>query len=189
AQGRSCTGYSHAEHRISPETGLVLTPSDPPPFEILNRDGASRAVLICDHASRAIPAALGELGLDAVALSRHIAWDIGIEDVTRRLAKRLDAVAVLSGYSRLVIDCNRRLGDPTSMAQESDGTVVPGNRGLAEHDRAARVEACFRPYHAAICEILDGRGRAKLPFALVSMHSFTPIMAGVERPWHVGILS
>lgn len=167
----------------------MLRPGDPPPFEILNRDGACRAVLICDHASRAVPSALDALGLDGAALSRHIAWDIGIEDVTRRLAKRLDAAAILSGYSRLVIDCNRRLGDPTSIAQESDGVVVPGNRGLGPQERAARVESCFHPYHAAISSVLDGRFRARLASALVSMHSFTPVMAGLERPWHVGILS
>src|SRR5690606_32955860 len=91
----------------------LLGPGDPPPFEVVNPDGAGRVVLIADHAGRAIPAALGTLGLDEVALARHIAWDIGIADVTRRLAERLDAPAVLAGYSRLVIDCNRHLDDPT----------------------------------------------------------------------------
>jgi predicted N-formylglutamate amidohydrolase len=145
-------------------------------------------VLICDHAGRAIPAALGTLGLDETALARHIAWDIGIAEVTRHVSRRLDAAAVLGGYSRLVIDCNRRLDDPTSIAQESDGMPVPGNRGLDRAARAARAAACFEPYHGAIDRILDGRMRAGLVPAVVSMHSFTPVMNGFERPWHVGVL-
>ncbi len=169
------------------ESGL-LRPGDPPPFEVVNPDGAGRVVLIADHAGRAIPAALGGLGLDAAALARHIAWDIGIGDVTRRLARRLDAPAVLAGYSRLVIDCNRRLDDPTSIAQESDDVPVPGNRALAAADREARAAAVFAPYHAAIQGVIDGRRRAGIVPALVSMHSFTPVMNGFERPWHVGIL-
>lgn len=172
----------------APDAAALLSPGDPPTVEILNRDGACRAILICDHASRAVPAVLANLGLDEAALVRHIAWDIGVADVTRRLARRLDAVAVLSGYSRLVIDCNRRLGDPTSIAQESDGVPVPGNRGLSATERSARADACFHPYHAAIAGVLDGRRRAGLVPALVSMHSFTPVMAGFERPWHIGIL-
>ncbi|HET6222397.1 MAG TPA: N-formylglutamate amidohydrolase, partial [Dongiaceae bacterium] len=123
----------------------LLQPGDPPPFEIVNPDGAARLVLIADHAGRAIPRALGSLGLGPAELARHIAWDIGIGDVTRRLARQLGAPALLCGYSRLVIDCNRRLGDPTSIAQESDGIAVPGTRGLAAAERARRVEALFQP--------------------------------------------
>ena len=166
----------------------LLGPGDPPPFEIANPDGAARIVLLGDHAGRAIPQALGTLGLGPAELARHIAWDIGIADVTRRLARRLDAPAVLAGYSRLVIDCNRKLGDPTSMPQESDGVPIPGNRGLTPAGRARRVAALFTPYHDAVARVIDGRRRAGLVPAIVSMHSFTPVMKGFERPWHIGIL-
>lgn len=166
----------------------LIGPDDPPPFEMINQAGASRAVLICDHAGRAIPKALGTLGLDEAALWRHIAWDIGIADVTRELSRLMDAPAVLAGYSRLVIDCNRRLGDPTSIAQESDGVRVPGNCGLTAADRVARAEACFHPYHQAVSRLMAARMNAGLVPALISMHSFTPVMNGFERPWHVGIL-
>ncbi len=171
-----------------PGSESPLGPGDPPPFEIVNPDGAGRPVLIADHAGRAIPAALDRLGLGDAELARHIAWDIGIADVTRQLARRLDAPAVLCGYSRLVIDCNRRLDDPTSIAQESDGVPVPGNRGLAPPDRKSRAAAIFEPYHGAVARLLDGRRRAGIVPALVSMHSFTPVMNGFERPWHIGIL-
>jgi predicted N-formylglutamate amidohydrolase len=166
----------------------LLRPGDPAPFEIVNRDGTARIVLIADHAGRAIPQALGTLGLGPAELARHIAWDIGIADVTRRLAKRLDAPAALAGYSRLVIDCNRKLGNPTSIAQESDHVMVPGNRGLTPADRAQRVAALFTPYHDAVAGVIESRRRAGLVPALVSMHSFTPVMNGFERPWHIGIL-
>ena len=106
----------------------LLGPGDPPPFELHNEGGGRPCLLICDHASAVIPKILGDLGLDAGQRRRHIAWDIGIAEVTRRLANLLGAPAVLSGYSRLVIDCNRHLEDPSSIAQESDDVPVPGNR-------------------------------------------------------------
>lgn len=166
----------------------LLGPGDPPPFELHNEGGGRRCLLICDHASPAIPAALGDLGLDAGQRRRHIAWDIGIAEVTRRLARLLDAPAVLSGYSRLVIDCNRQLDDPTSIAQESDDVPVPGNRGLDAGARAARAAACFWPYHQAITAQIGRMREAGRPPALISLHSFTPVMKGFERPWHIGVL-
>ncbi|WP_217807837.1 N-formylglutamate amidohydrolase [Oceanibacterium hippocampi] len=157
-------------------------------FESVNEDGASDIILICDHASRAVPADLADLGLETDLLWRHIAWDIGAADVARRLAGYLDAPAMLSCFSRLVIDPNRFLDDPSSIPEVSDGIEVPGNAGLdraAREDRAARF---FRPYHEAVSAMRSRvMARTKLP-ALVSVHSFTPVMDGFERPWHVGVL-
>lgn len=145
-------------------------------------------LLTCDHASNAVPRALDSLGLPPATLTKHIAWDIGAAAVTRLLAEALDAPAVLAGYSRLVIDCNRDPGDPTSIPVVSDGVAVPGNRDLAEAARAARRATCFAPYHMAIDGRLDALLAAGAPPALLSIHSFTPVMAGVVRPWHIGIL-
>ena len=145
-------------------------------------------LLTCDHASNAIPRALGDLGLPPAARRQHVAWDIGAAAVTRLLAEALDAPALLTGYSRLVIDCNRDPGDPTSIPAVSDGVAVPGNRRLTEAARAARRDACFAPYHTAIAARLDALMAAGRPPALLSIHSFTPVMAGVARPWHIGIL-
>ena len=176
------------------QDGGLLAPDEPRPFELFNRAGKAPLLLLCDHATRFIPRALGRLGLDEAALERHIAWDIGIAEVTRRLARRLDATAVLSHFSRLVVDPNRRLDNPTLMPEISDGTVVPGNRNLDATARRARVDTFFRPYHAAIAAQLDAmppQGKEKeegrVP-VLVSMHSFTPIMHGIARPWELGIL-
>jgi predicted N-formylglutamate amidohydrolase len=168
--------------------GDLLLPDDPPPFEVINPQGRARLVLFSDHAGRAIPQRLGTLGLKQTELDQHIGWDIGIANLARKLAAALDAPAVLCGYSRLVIDCNRRLDDPTSIAQESDRIVVPGNRGLSDEDRKARQAAIFRPYHAAISEAIARRRAAGPDPAVLSLHSFTPRMNGFARPWHVGIL-
>jgi predicted N-formylglutamate amidohydrolase len=166
----------------------LLGPDDPPPVEVLDPGGRAPVLLICDHASRAVPQRLGKLGVDDAALMRHIGWDIGAAEVTRHLVRRLDAPAVLSGYSRLVADCNRRLGDPSCMPEVSDGTEVPGNRGLTAADRAARAASLYEPYHDAIARRLDEFARRGVAPAIVSLHSFTPVMNGFVRPWHIGIL-
>lgn len=168
----------------------LLGSKDPPPFTVVNPGGQSALVLICDHASNTVPAALKQLGLGLEERVRHIAWDIGAAGVTRRLAARLDAPAVLCGYSRLVIDCNRPPGDPTSIAEVSDGTFVPGNRALDDAAVEARVNEIFWPYHQAITQMLAQRwrhGHGRAP-ALVAIHSFTPTMNGFRRPWHLGVL-
>jgi predicted N-formylglutamate amidohydrolase len=171
-----------------PASAPQLGPSDTPPYEVTNPEGTAPILFVCDHAGRAIPASLGRLGLDETALARHIAWDIGIAELTRDLALRFGAPAVLSTYSRLVIDCNRRLDDPTSIPVVSDRVPVPANLALTPDARSARAEACFLPYHRAIDRLLDGFARRDLAPVLISMHSFTPVFQGFERPWHVGVL-
>lgn len=163
----------------------LLSPDEPPAVEIVNADGSSSAVLLCDHASNRVPERLGNLGLDPVQLADHISWDPGAADVARRLSAVLDAPLVLSGYSRLVIDCNRPLSSTESIAKESSGVPVPGNRGLSPAERESRINALFRPYHDAIDELLDGRSRR--PSLLLSIHSFSPVLNGRPRPWQIGI--
>ncbi|MGH6953386.1 MAG: N-formylglutamate amidohydrolase [Alphaproteobacteria bacterium] len=166
----------------------LLGPGEPPAVEVVNPGGRAPLVLICDHASRRIPRALDSLGLDRDSLKRHIAWDIGAARVARRLSRRFDAPLVLSGYSRLVIDCNRRLADPTSIPAESEDTMVPGNQRVSRADARERARTCFKPYHRAIVELLGAKLGAGLVPALVSVHSFTPVYHGERRPWHVGVL-
>ncbi|MDH5833154.1 N-formylglutamate amidohydrolase [Luteimonas kalidii] len=169
-------------------TASLLSPDDPPAFTVLHPDGRSPWLLVADHAGQAVPAALARLGLPQAELDRHIGWDIGIAGVTSRLAERLDACAILQTYSRLVIDCNRPLEAPGSIAAVSDGTVVPGNQTLDAGQRAQRVDAIFAPYHARITDELDRRAAQSRPTILVAMHSFTPAMDGTARPWHAGVL-
>ena len=164
------------------------SPGDPAPVTVLRGDGASPFLLIADHAGNAVPAALGRLGLPQSELERHIGWDIGIAGTTARLSERLDACAIMQAYSRLVIDCNRPLASPGSIAERSDGTEVPGNLGLDARQRRQRVDEIFSPYHARIAAELDRRAAAGRPTILVAMHSFTPSLAGRDRPWHAGVL-
>ncbi len=146
-------------------------------------------VLTCDHASCAIPRCLRQLGLDAREIRRHIGWDIGAELVTLNLSQRFDAPAVLSSYSRLVIDCNRRIGSETSIPEVSDGTPIPGNLGISMAEADQRAEALFRPYHAAISQVLNGVRQSGRTPLYVAIHSFTIKLAqGGRRPWHFGVL-
>lgn len=167
-------------------TTPLLGSSDPAPVELVA--GAAPVLLTCDHASRAVPIALGSLGLDDTVLARHIGWDIGAAPVTRALASMLGAPALLAGYSRLVIDCNREPSNASSIPLVSDGVVIPGNHGLSAAEASARRRAIFAPYHAAIAQSIERfLDRGVVP-ALLAIHSFTPAMNGTARPWHVGIL-
>lgn len=167
----------------------LLGPGDPASVELLRPNGTAAAVLICDHASAAVPHALGCLGVADCDRLRHIGWDIGAAAVTRGLAERLDAPALLAGYSRLVIDLNRQPGGPGSIPPVSDGTVIPANQALSEAQAQSRVDALFWPYHHAVTEAIGRQWqRSGSPPALIAMHSFTPVMGGCARPWHVGIL-
>lgn len=173
---------------LSSNRPALLGNGDPPPFEIVNPEGRARAVLFCDHASWAVPAALDCLGLDESRLRLHVGWDIGAGDVTRRIAALIDAPAVLAGYSRLVIDCNRPLDSPASIPRVSDEVEIPGNRNVDDEAARARADACFRPYHDAVDDIIARAAERAGPPAVISMHSFAPMLDGFERPWHVGIL-
>jgi predicted N-formylglutamate amidohydrolase len=166
----------------------LLGRDDPPAVHVINEDGRAPLVLACDHASNAVPERLGDLGLGPDRLSDHIAWDRGAAEVARLLAVRLEAPAVLAGFSRLVIDCNRDPANDTSIAKASHGVLVPGNVGLSAAEVAQRRAEIFEPYHAAI-ERLLARPRAdgRVP-AFVTIHSFTPVLDGVARPWHLGVL-
>jgi predicted N-formylglutamate amidohydrolase len=165
-----------------------LQDHEPPPVVEENGSGSSPFLLVCDHYGRAIPRVLDTLGLPESELSRHIAWDIGIAGVASRLSGLIDAHLVAQRYSRLVIDCNRPPGAPSSIPMISEATTVPGNEGLTREDADARRAAVFEPYHRRIDEVIDARRRDHKPTVLLSLHSFTPVYAGIARPWHVGTL-
>jgi predicted N-formylglutamate amidohydrolase len=165
----------------------IITPNEPPVLE-LHVSGASPFLLTCDHYGRLIPDALGGLGLPESELQRHIAWDIGIAGVAERLSAALGAHLIAQRYSRLVIDCNRPPGVASSIPVLSEATAIPGNEGISPADAAARRRAIFEPYHRRIKEAIDGRLAQGRRTVLISLHSFTPVYAGVARPWHIGTL-
>ena len=163
-------------------------PTWPEPVELINRAGKSEIVLLCEHASNYIPHEYEGLGLHAADLERHIAWDIGAAELTRRLSARLDAPAFLGCYSRLLIDLNRPLDAPGSIPVRSEETDIPKNMELDGEERSFRVDKLFRPFHLAIEAHLADRQKRGLPTCIVSVHSFTPVFIGQARPWHAGVL-
>lgn len=165
----------------------LLGETDPPPVVIESRTGALRALVVADHAGRAFPARLNRLGLPVEATWRHIAWDLGAGQLARALAARWDCSSICATYSRLVVDCNRHIDDPSAFSTRGDGHRIPGNEALGDADRRARVDACHTPYHAAIETLLD-RLTKEGPTALVAIHSFVPVLGRSARPWNAGVL-
>ncbi len=164
----------------------LLESGEAPAVEVANPSGRSAVVLLCDHASPLLPRRLGDLGLSASQRLDHIGWDIGAAAVARRLSALIDAPLVLSGYSRLAIDCNRPPGAATSIPEVTGGIEVPGNRNLGAEERAARETELFRPYHAAVTALLDRRAAEGTRSVVLAIHSFTPDL-GTPRPWQIGI--
>ena len=169
-------------------TKRLLTDDDPLPFVIINDESTSPVLLVCDHASRRLPAALGNMGLDPFALRCHLALDIGAAALTGRLAKKLSLTAVLCQYSRLVVDCNRQLMDPGAFLEFGDGIVVTGNRNLHAAAKKIRADEIYWPYHNAVASQVERLVAAGQPPVFVSLHSFTPVINGQYRPWEVGVL-
>ena len=166
----------------------LLAPDEPPPVFATRRGGTSPFVIAVDHASRRIPRRLGNLGLEARDLERHIAWDIGAFEVARAVSDALDAALVAQNYSRLVIDCNRRGDDPTSIPSVSESTPIPGNLNLSEEQIAARRQEIFEPYHAHLRALLDERASARRRTILIVQHSMTNVFKGVRRQMHAAVL-
>ncbi len=166
----------------------LLSPDEPPPFIESGRHGRSNFVIVVDHASRRIPRRLGDLGLPASELQRHIAWDIGALGVASGMAAALDAPLVAQNYSRLVIDCNRDPKVPSSIPRLSESVEIPGNIGLNDAEAAARRIEIFEPYHAHVTELLNERAAAGRTTILVAQHTMTPIFHGVRREMHAAVL-
>ena len=145
-------------------------------------------LLLCDHASNAVPAEYGDLGVAAAEFRRHIAYDIGAAAATHRMASLLEAPAILTTYSRLLIDPNRGTFDPTLVMRVSDGAIVPGNARIDDAEVTRRTRRWWQPYRDRIDATLDAMLATGVVPAVVSMHSFTPAMKGVARPWHIGLL-
>jgi len=166
----------------------LLAADEPPPFIEAGRQGRSNFVIVVDHAGRRIPRRLGDLGLPASELQRHIAWDIGALGVARQVAAALDAPLLAQNYSRLVIDCNRDPKVATSIPRLSEAIEIPGNIGLSEADAAARRREIFDPYHGRVRELLDERVAEHRPTILVAQHTMTDVYHGVRREMHAAVL-
>ena len=173
-------------HDASPARAIRAEEHDS--YCVLEGRADAGLILLCDHAGNAIPPAYGTLGLPPEQLLRHIAYDIGAAQVTRRLAAALGAPALLTRYSRLLIDPNRGADDPTLIMRLSDGAVIPGNRRLDDAERERRTRLYYAPYHRAIAAVIDQCLASGTPPMLLSIHSFTESWKETPRPWHVGVL-
>ena len=166
----------------------LIGPGDPPPFMTYNDAGKAPALLVADHASPFFPASQHQLDLADWVLEQHVAWDIGSDMLTRFLADKLDAQTVLAGFSRLIVDPNRKLEDASAFIEVSDGIAIPGNIGLDEMHKALRVQSFFKPYHQAISDKLNAFEKRGIVPAMISVHTCTPVFDRIVRPWHIGIL-
>lgn len=164
----------------------LLAEDEPPALAIENAETETDLVIVCEHAGRRIPRALGTLGLPETRLARHYMWDIGALDLARALAARLEAPLLRQRYSRMVCDCNRRPDVASFIPSAGEGEDVPGNRELDAAARRDREEAVWRPFHRGVAAFLESRGDR--PTALVTVHSFTPVFFGEPRPWLAGVL-
>ena len=164
--------------------------TDLPAVNVFNRSGSSSIVLVCDHASNRMPLPYDQsLGISEADKFAHIAWDPGALGVSLELSRLLDAPLVASTVSRLIIDCNRDEAAIDLIPEISETTVIPGNANLSDIERRKRIELSHRPFHQAIEELLDERAAKGQSTAVISVHSFTPVYKGQQRPWEIGLIS
>jgi predicted N-formylglutamate amidohydrolase len=173
---------------MTPDSASLLDQDEPEPVVAFNSGGSSPFLILGDHAGNAIPRRLVKLGLSREDRERHIAWDIGVRALGELLATTLNAAFLHQHYSRLVIDCNRDPASAEAIPEISDGSPIPGNTSLAEDARNERIAAIHEPYHERITAELGKRSQSNRPTILIALHSFTPRMAQIDRPWHVGVL-
>jgi len=167
---------------------ILLSSDEPTPFVILNPDSVVPLLLVCDHASNRFPQSLGSMGLDYPDRVSHMTLDIGAGAIAEVLADKLGATAVLSQYSRLIVDCNRELSDNSVFLENSEGIDIPGNQNLSSSEKERRISEIYWPYHnaieAQICRLRD----QDINPVIISIHSFTPFMNGEDREWEMGVL-
>lgn len=166
----------------------MLSRDDEPPFAVLNPHGEGDVLLVCEHATAAIPSVFADLGLQPHALSSHIAWDPGALELSTQLAKMLDATLCYQRYSRLLYDCNRPPESPSAIPEKSEVYEIPGNRNLSARERDQRIETFYRPFQQGLSGLLETRQKSGRQTVLVTVHSFTPVFFGQARDVEVGIL-
>lgn len=170
--------------------GKIIQKSEPKPYRLVKTGlkKTGRTVIICDHASNRVPKSLKNLGLSKKDLQKHVAWDPGTETIGRYMQKALGTPLVLASYSRLVVDLNRGHDNAECMRDESDGVKIPGNKGLTKAQGKQRLDEIFWPYHDVVDAEIEKFLRKKTIPLLMSIHSFTPVMKGFRRPWHIGVM-
>lgn len=157
-------------------------------FTIYNKNDQNNIILLCDHASHFIPKKYNKLGLSLKDIKRHIGWDIGALKLAKKISKKINATLIYSGYSRLLVDCNRPLKAKEAFTQKSEDTIVPGNINIKKKEKNLRAKKYYFPYHNQIKKIIENKIKIKCIPIIVSIHSFTPKYLNKIRPWHIGLL-
>lgn len=166
----------------------LLSEADGDPVAIDNPQGRGDVLLVCEHASRRVPAAFGTMGLSEEALASHIAWDPGALAVSRLMARQLDATLIHQQFSRLIYDCNRPPDSPGAIRDTSEIYRIPGNENLSDAEKAARANAIYFPFQSRISDEIAARTARGQATVLVTVHSFTPVYFGAQRDVEIGIL-
>lgn len=166
----------------------LIGPGDSPPYFDYNVNGQSPVLLVADHASPYFPAGMNQLGLADWVLERHVAWDIGSDKLAKFLADELDAPLVLAGFSRLIVDPNRKINDSSAFIEVSDGIAIPGNMDLSHEQKELRVQSFFKPYHDRIDWRLRQFFERGITPAMIAVHTCSPVFDRIIRPWHIGIM-
>lgn len=166
----------------------VLTEDDGDPVVVENESARGDVLLVCEHASNAMPRSFGTLGLSDAALASHIAWDPGALAVAKLLSAKLDAALIHQRFSRLIYDCNRPPESPAAMPAKSEIFEIPGNADISQEEHDARTAAIYLPFRDRIAAFVSARRKARRPCVLVTIHSFTPVYNGVQRAVEIGIL-
>lgn len=174
--------------KVQKKPQKILSPGEPRPYQVENLQGRGKGLIICDHAANRIPRRLKDLGLTKADLKKHIAWDIGCAEIVRHMSKALDMPAVLASYSRLVVDLNRAPHYHECMPPVSDRVKIPANTGLSAQDKEQRLKEIFWPYQKKIGRLVDRSvNKGEVP-VIISIHSLTPSLGGIRRPWHISVL-
>lgn len=170
------------------DSNCVSPAADAQAASVINEQGSSPYLLICEHATNYIPEKFARLGLTEAELAAHIAWDPGASEVAHRMSAALDATLIEACLSRLLIDCNRPLSAPDLIPEVSELTLIPGNQGLSIEARQERIQLSHQPFHAKVEQVIEARRLRGQESRLITIHSFTPVYKGVERPWEIGII-
>ena len=158
------------------------------PYSIYNHNEHSKIIILCDHASKTIPKKYKNLGLSQKNVNKHIGWDIGALKLAKKISKRTNSTLIYSGYSRLLVDCNRALQTKGAFIKKSEDVIIPGNLEINRAEKILRAKKYYFPYHNKIKSILNKKLRKKIVPIFVSIHSFTPVYLKKIRPWHIGLL-
>jgi predicted N-formylglutamate amidohydrolase len=139
-----------------------------------------KLILSCEHGGNSVPALYKKYFLNRNWLLRtHRGWDPGALSVAKNLKRTLQIPLVFSETSRLLVDLNRELHDPTLFSVVTAG-LHPSTKNLI-------LKKHFEPYYQRLRALVLSQIKQGQVLHL-SIHSFTPVRLGVRRETDLGLL-